>query len=62
MGKYSKICKNAVLIYIVVNQMKITIYKPNNVISCIILPLNTNLTEYLSKNHSDYLKFIITSL
>ena len=42
--------------------MKITIYKPNNVISCIILPLNTNLTEYLSINHSDYLKFIITSL
>ena len=42
--------------------MKITIYKPNNVISCIILPLSTNLTEYLSKNHSDYLKFIITSL
>ena len=62
MGKYSKICKNEVLIYRVVNQMKITIYKPNNVISCIILPLNTNLTEYLSKNHSDYLRFIITSL
>ena len=40
-------------------QIKVIIYKSWNMITCIVLNINTNIIEYLSKNHKDWIRYEI---